>query len=134
MIKNERQYRITKAQAGKFAASLEELVKSKRTNGGETHPLLLKAEEDALRSQLEDLKVQIEEYDALRSERVAAPHHTFELYLDSAGEYRWRLRHKNGNIIADSAEGFSSKANALNDIESWKENAAKAPILDLAAA
>ena len=73
MIKNERQYRITKAQAERFAATLEEHVKSKRTSGEETHPLLIRAEEDALRSQLEDLRVQIEEYDALRSGRVGAP-------------------------------------------------------------
>ncbi len=53
---------------------------------------------------------------------------TFELYVDTAGEYRWRLRHQNGNIIADSGEGYTSKANALNGIESVKENAAAAPI------
>jgi len=31
---------------------------------------------------------------------------TFELYQDRAGEYRWRLRHDNRNIIADSGEGY----------------------------
>ena len=53
---------------------------------------------------------------------------TFELYRDNAGEYRWRLRHQNGNIIADSGEGYSSKANALNGIDSVKENAPAAPV------
>ena len=53
---------------------------------------------------------------------------TFELYQDRAGEYRWRLRHQNGNIIADSGEGYSSKANALNGIDSVKENAPAAPV------
>ena len=55
---------------------------------------------------------------------------TFELYVDRAGEHRWRLRHQNGNIIADSGEGYSSKANAINGIESVKENAPSAPIDD----
>ena len=55
---------------------------------------------------------------------------TFELYEDKAGEYRWRLRHENGNIIADSGEGYTSKANAENGIESVKENAPDAPIED----
>ena len=55
---------------------------------------------------------------------------TFELYEDKAGEYRWRLRHQNGNIIADSGEGYTSKANAINGIESVKENAATAPVDD----
>lgn len=48
---------------------------------------------------------------------------TFELYEDNAGEWRWRLRHRNGNIIADSGEGYSTKANAKNGIESVKRNA-----------
>ena len=53
---------------------------------------------------------------------------TFELYEDRAGEWRWRLRHQNGNIIADSSEGYSSKAGAENGIQSVKENAPTAPI------
>jgi uncharacterized protein YegP (UPF0339 family) len=34
----------------------------------------------------------------------------FEIYPDAAGEYRWRLRSSNGRIIADGAEGYSSRA------------------------
>ena len=55
---------------------------------------------------------------------------TFELYKDNAGEFRWRLRHENGNIIADSGEGYTTKANAMNGMESVKENAPEAPIED----
>jgi len=55
---------------------------------------------------------------------------TFELYKDSAGEWRWRLRHQNGNIIADSGEGYSDKAAAVNGIDSVKENAPSAPVED----
>jgi len=55
---------------------------------------------------------------------------TFELYKDAAGEYRWRLRHENGNIIADSGEGYAGKQGALNGIRSVKENAPDAPIDD----
>ena len=55
---------------------------------------------------------------------------TFELYQDRAGEFRWRLRHENGQIIADSGEGYTTKANAINGIESVKENAPDAPIED----
>ncbi len=55
---------------------------------------------------------------------------TFELYKDRAGEYRWRLRHENGQIIADSGEGYTTKANAMNGIESVKTNASAAPIED----
>ena len=55
----------------------------------------------------------------------------FELYKDAAGEYRWRLRHENGNVIADSGEGYTTKQAALNGIQSVKENAPDAPIVDL---
>jgi len=53
---------------------------------------------------------------------------TFELYRDKAGEYRWRLVHENGNIIADSGQGYTNKADAINGIESVKENSPDAPI------
>jgi len=53
---------------------------------------------------------------------------TFELYQDKAGKFRWRLRHQNGNVIADSGESYESKASALNGIKSVKENAPAAPV------
>jgi uncharacterized protein YegP (UPF0339 family) len=45
---------------------------------------------------------------------------TYELYKDKAGEHRWRLKHSNGNVLATSSEGYSSKAAALKCIESVK--------------
>jgi len=56
---------------------------------------------------------------------------TFELYRDRADEWRWRLVHDNGNVIADSGEGYTSKANAKKGVRSVKRNAAAAPIEDL---
>jgi uncharacterized protein YegP (UPF0339 family) len=53
---------------------------------------------------------------------------TFELYEDNAGQYRWRLRHENGNIIADSGEGYASKQKAKQGIESVKQNAPEASV------
>ena len=52
----------------------------------------------------------------------------FELYKDKKGEFRWRLRHTNGNIIADSGEGYTTKAAAVNGIDSVKENSPAAPV------
>lgn len=65
MIKNERQYRITRAQAEKFEHAMAELVSAPDTPG--VHPVLKKAQIDALRSQLGDLKAELDEYQALRS-------------------------------------------------------------------
>ncbi len=53
---------------------------------------------------------------------------TFELYEDSAGDYRWRLRHENGNVIADSGEGYASRQKARQGIESVRANAPDAGI------
>lgn len=33
----------------------------------------------------------------------------FTVYQDSNGGWRWRLRAKNGRIVADSAEGYRSR-------------------------
>lgn len=53
---------------------------------------------------------------------------TFELYQDASGQWRWRLVHDNGNIIADSGEGYASKQKATQGIQSVKDNAADASI------
>jgi len=53
---------------------------------------------------------------------------TFELYEDEAGQYRWRLRHDNGNIVADSGEGYASKQKARQGIESVRDNAPDADV------
>ena len=53
---------------------------------------------------------------------------SFELYEDAAGEWRWRLVHDNGNIIADGGEGYSSRQKARQGIDSVKRNARNAPV------
>ena len=45
----------------------------------------------------------------------------FEIYLDKANEYRFRLKASNGEIIAVS-DGYSSKSGAVNGIESIRKN------------
>ena len=54
---------------------------------------------------------------------------TFELYRDNADEWRWRLVVSNGNIIADSGEGYASKQGAKRGIESVKKSAPVARVL-----
>ncbi len=44
----------------------------------------------------------------------------FELYRSSNGEYRWRLRATNGQVIGTGGEGYSSTAAAQSGIESVK--------------
>ncbi len=54
-------------------------------------------------------------------------HPKFEVYADKAGEFRFRLKATNGQIIAVS-EGYKAMANCLNGIESVKKNAVDAPV------
>ena len=51
----------------------------------------------------------------------------FEMYKDKGGEFRFRLKARNGQIIATS-EGYSSKASCENGIESVRKNAPQAEI------
>lgn len=53
---------------------------------------------------------------------------TFEVFHDSANEWRWRLIASNGNIIADSGEGYRSKQGVKRGIESVKRSAPEAEI------
>lgn len=46
----------------------------------------------------------------------------FETYEDKAGEFRFRLKANNGQIILAS-EGYKQKASCTNGIESIKKNA-----------
>ena len=54
----------------------------------------------------------------------------FEVYTDKAGEFRFRLKARNGEIIATS-EGYKAKASCLNGIESIKKNAPDAEVEEL---
>ena len=56
-------------------------------------------------------------------------HPKFEMYVDKAGEYRFRLKARNGAIIAVS-EGYTAKASCENGIESVKKNAADAEVVE----
>lgn len=56
-------------------------------------------------------------------------HPKFEIYTDKAGEFRFRLKATNGQIIAVS-EGYKAMASCRNGIESVKKNAPDAPIVE----
>jgi uncharacterized protein YegP (UPF0339 family) len=45
----------------------------------------------------------------------------FEEYRDSAGEHRWRVKELNGKIIADSGEGYKTKASVKRAIATLSE-------------
>lgn len=46
---------------------------------------------------------------------------TFEIYKDSAGKYRFRLRAPNNKIVA-IGEGYKTKAGCINGVNAVKEH------------
>ena len=56
-------------------------------------------------------------------------HPKFEMYEDKSGEFRFRLKATNGQVIAVS-EGYTAKAGCLNGIESVQKNAPDAEIVE----
>ncbi|ELY99330.1 amphi-Trp domain-containing protein [Natrialba asiatica] len=54
----------------------------------------------------------------------------FEVYQDRADEWRWRLVHWNGNILADSGEGYTSRANAKRAVHGVRQAVPAATVAD----
>jgi uncharacterized protein YegP (UPF0339 family) len=54
----------------------------------------------------------------------------FHIYKDAKNEYRWRFRADNGKIVADSAEGYTTKQACENGIEIVKKQAPTATVED----
>lgn len=61
------------------------------------------------------------------AEVAAVTNPKFEMYTDKAGEFRFRLKARNGEIIAAS-EGYKAKASCLNGIDSVRRNAPDAAV------
>lgn len=52
----------------------------------------------------------------------------FEVFHDRAEECRWRLRHRNGTVIATSGEGYTRKQSAQKELRSVMANSSKEEI------
>ncbi len=74
---------------------------------------------NAVEAKLEDQT--IEGYEAVTNPK-------FEIYKDKAGEFRFRLKARNGEIIA-TGEGYKSKDGCKNGIDSIRRNAPDAEVV-----
>jgi len=73
------------------------------------------------------VEAKIEDQTVENFEKVTNP--KFEVYTDKAGEFRFRLKAKNGEIIA-TGEGYKAKASCLNGIDSIRRNAPDAEVVE----
>lgn len=65
--------------------------------------------------------------DQTAKEVVTVKNPKFEIYQDKKGEFRFRLKATNGQIIATS-EGYKAMKSCVNGVESVKKNAPDAAV------
>lgn len=53
----------------------------------------------------------------------------FEVFQDSGGDWRFRLKAGNGEVVA-TGQGYASKAGALSGIDAVRRNAADAEVVE----
>ena len=70
--------------------------------------------------------------DQTAADVVAVTNPKFEVYTDKAGEFRFRLKARNGEVIAAS-EGYKAKVSCLNGVDSVRRNAPDAAVEKLEA-
>ena len=102
-----------KANNGEVIATSEVYASENALNNG-----IASVKKNAVVANLEDQTV--EGYETATNPK-------FEVYADNAGEFRFRLKARNGQIIATS-EGYKTKASCLNGIESVRKNAPDAAV------
>ena len=76
------------------------------------------------------VEAKLEDQTVAGYETVANP--KFEVYADKTGEFRFRLKARNGEIIA-VGEGYKAKDSCLNGIDSVRRNAPDASVEKLEA-
>lgn len=55
---------------------------------------------------------------------------TAEVYQDKGGEWRWRLKARNGRVIADSAEGYVDQDDAIHGLKLATQDPPKHIVVD----
>jgi len=117
---------ITKTKNEEYTFSL------KATNGqvimtaGETFTTLASCK-NSIESVKKNAASHVEDQTVENFETLTHP--KFELYADKAGEFRFRLKARNGEPIGKS-EGYKAKDSALNGIASIGKNAPDADVVE----
>ncbi len=83
---------------------------------------------ESVRKNAADAKLE----DQTAAEVVAVTNPKFEVYTDKGGEFRFRLKARNGEVIAAS-EGYKAKVSCLNGVDSVRRNAPDAAVEKLEA-
>ena len=114
---------IITAKNGEFTFNLKASNGEVILAASETYPTM-GACENGIASVKKNAGVHIE--DQTRDEKQTNP--KYEVYKDKAGEFRFRLKAGNGEIIGKS-ESYKAKASARKGIASIAKNAPDAPVV-----
>jgi uncharacterized protein YegP (UPF0339 family) len=55
--------------------------------------------------------------------------YTLHVFEDKRGDWRWRIVHRNGQVVADSGEGYSTRSNAIRAARRLKTIAGSARLI-----
>jgi uncharacterized protein YegP (UPF0339 family) len=69
--------------------------------------------------------------DVARQLGIATHAGRFEIYIDEAGQYRWRLLRISGEIVADSGQGYRTRQECEADLAWLRMHAGDAPVTSL---
>lgn len=116
---------ISKAKNGEYTFNLKAGNGEVILSASETYASL-----DSCKSGVESVRknaaVHVEDQTVEGFEELTHP--KYELYQDKAGEFRFRLKARNGENIGRS-EGYKAKASARNGIDSIGRNAPDAEVV-----
>lgn len=120
MITNEKQYKISRAQAAKFLEAIENFDE-KLLQAREIDPRIIKAQRDALESQYESLREEIEQYELLKSGKAGV----LELNnLADLPDLLIRARIAQGLTQTDLAQRLDMKPQQIQRYESERYSSA----------
>jgi len=123
LVMDPREAEIARAEAERDAVAAERDSIAAERNA-------VAAERDTAAGDAKSLKTEATET-ASALEELRRSLAQFELFEDAAGKYRWRLRHRNGNVIADGGQGYASRQKAQQGLGSVRANALGAALVDL---
>ena len=119
-------FEIKATKNGEFAFNLYATNGQIIATGGETYSSV-GAAKTGVESVRKNCAVHVE--DQTKEGYMPLAHPKYELYKDKGGQFRFRLKASNGEIIAVS-EGYKAKSSAKNGIASIGRNAPEAPVVE----
>jgi large subunit ribosomal protein L21 len=110
------------AEDAALAAKLAAAVPAEATSAPKRAPAATEATETIEAT----VPVATDSAEASPDEAEATASRAFEIFEDKAGQWRWRLRARNGELVAMSEQGFTTKSGVVRSLDVVRRNTADA--------